>query len=134
MNIIIDTNVIISSLCFPSSKPRQAFDLARKIGSLVFSNDTLSELTDVLNRKKFDTYIDINLRVQFINELQSVSKIFNVTEKLEVSRDTKDNIFLELALSADSKYIITGDNDLLVLNPYAGIQIINPSDFLNTFL
>ena len=44
-------------------------------------------------------------------------------------RDPKDNFLLELAVSAEADYIITGDKDLLVLNPYKNINIVSANDF-----
>jgi hypothetical protein len=51
-------------------------------------------------------------------------------EEIKECRDEKDNNFLELAVSGNSDFIITGDNDLLVLNPFRNIQIITPKSFL----
>ncbi|PIV58937.1 MAG: putative toxin-antitoxin system toxin component, PIN family, partial [Bacteroidetes bacterium CG02_land_8_20_14_3_00_31_25] len=35
--------------------------------------------------------------------------------------------------SANAKFIITGDNDLLILNPFKNISIITPAEFLEVF-
>lgn len=61
MNIVFDTNVIISSLCFPLSIPRQSFDIARKNANIIISQETWDELSNKLMNKKFDTYIDLSL-------------------------------------------------------------------------
>jgi predicted nucleic acid-binding protein len=42
-------------------------------------------------------------------------------------------MFLELAISADAKTIVTRDADLLVLHPFKGISIITVSDFLRSY-
>jgi predicted nucleic acid-binding protein len=49
-----------------------------------------------------------------------------VAHKVEICRDPKDNKFLELALSAGAEMIITGDDDLRVLDPFQGIRILTP--------
>lgn len=49
-----------------------------------------------------------------------------------VSRDPKDDLFLATAVSSGAQYIVTEDEDLLVLNPYRGIRILNALDFLQT--
>jgi len=41
----------------------------------------------------------------------------------------KDNKFLDLAICGQVQYIITGDQDLLILNSFSGIYIINPKQF-----
>lgn len=50
-----------------------------------------------------------------------------------ISRDPKDDKFLELAKSAHADCIVTKDDDLLVLHPFDGIPILNVTDFLNRF-
>ncbi|MBY0436421.1 MAG: putative toxin-antitoxin system toxin component, PIN family, partial [Cyclobacteriaceae bacterium] len=47
--------------------------------------------------------------------------------------DADDNKLLELAVATKAACIITGDKDLLALNPFRGVSIITPSDFLNKF-
>ena len=47
-----------------------------------------------------------------------------------VCRDPKDDRILELALNGDAGVIVTGDMDLLVLNPFRGVRIVTPTEFL----
>lgn len=58
------------------------------------------------------------------------SEFIDIIEEIKECRDEKDNKFLELAISGNADFIITGDNDLLVLNPFRTIQIITPKSFL----
>lgn len=53
-----------------------------------------------------------------------------MTEQIDECRDLKDNKYLELALSGQVECIVTGDDDLLVLNPWRGIKILNVQEFL----
>jgi len=133
MNILLDTNVIISALCFPFSKPRKAFDLAIKNGNLLTSEDTFNELKTVLLKQKFDTYIELSLRQEFLKQYSKLCKTVQISQKIDICRDKKDNKFLELALNGNADYIITGDSDLLILNPFENIKIITPDSYLNTF-
>lgn len=50
--------------------------------------------------------------------------------KLDVCRDKKDNMVLELAIEGNAILIVSGDDDLLSLNPFKGIQIITARAFL----
>jgi len=50
-----------------------------------------------------------------------------------VCRDPKDDSILECALVARSKMLITGDKDLLVLHPWAGISILSPREYLSRY-
>ena len=52
---------------------------------------------------------------------------------IDICRDPKDNKFLELAVSGKADFIITGDQDLLVLNPFRNIEIITINEFLTRF-
>ena len=47
-------------------------------------------------------------------------------------RDPADNMFLELAVEGQADIIISGDNDLLSLNPFRGIKIITAAEFLKS--
>jgi putative PIN family toxin of toxin-antitoxin system len=51
-------------------------------------------------------------------------------ETISECRDPKDNKFLELAVCGKADFIISGDEDLLVLNPFRNIQMITPDSFL----
>ena len=57
-----------------------------------------------------------------------------VTETVAAGRDPKDNKYLALAHEAQGACIVTGDKDLLVLNPYRGIPILTPRQFLDALL
>jgi putative PIN family toxin of toxin-antitoxin system len=63
----------------------------------------------------------------------STSELVSITEKIAVCRDEKDNKFLELAVSSNANIIVTGDLDLLVLNPFQAIEIVTPDIFIDRF-
>ncbi len=50
--------------------------------------------------------------------------------KIQACRDAKDDKFLEVAVSGHGTHIVTGDSDLLALNPFQGIEILAPHRFL----
>ena len=50
--------------------------------------------------------------------------------KLRLVFDTKDNKFLELAVNGKADYLISGDRDLLILNPFQEISILSPQAFM----
>ncbi len=58
-----------------------------------------------------------------------------IEPKIEITecRDPKDNKFLELAVAGNADCIVTGDKDLLVLDPFRNIRIITPKEFLDQF-
>lgn len=130
MNIILDTNIIISAVCFPFSKPRQILNLAKENGKILLSDATFDELKGTLLKIKFDKYINKELRLSFLSEFKKISQIVSITDNFTLCRDSKDDKFLDLAACGLADYLITGDSDLLVLNPFGQTQIINPESFL----
>jgi hypothetical protein len=54
-----------------------------------------------------------------------------IEESINICRDPKDDKFLELAFSGKADFIVTGDQDLLVLNPFRNIEIITANVFLS---
>ncbi|MBH8551785.1 putative toxin-antitoxin system toxin component, PIN family [Nostocaceae cyanobacterium CENA357] len=127
---VFDTNVLISAFLFSQSKPRQALDKAQDIGVIVLSNNVLSELEEVLYRPKFDKYLTKERRQEFLEYLTENAQFIDVTEKINECRDPKDNKYLELAVSGKAECIVTGDDDLLVLKPWRGIEILTVQEFL----
>jgi uncharacterized protein len=130
---VFDTNAIISGLLLPESKPRQAFDRAQDQGSILISIPILAELNDVLSRKKFDRYLPEEKRKRFLAVLARDAQLVEITERIAECRDPKDNRFLELAVCGNADCLISGDNDLLELNPFRGIAILKPDEFLKKF-
>jgi predicted nucleic acid-binding protein len=61
------------------------------------------------------------------------STLVEVFETIRVCRDPKDNMLLELAVSGKADVIVTGDTDLLVLNPFKNIAILQPVAFLTAY-
>ncbi len=128
--IVIDTNVYISFLLKGDSLPGQAVEYVLLHDTPVISGDTEKELFRKLLNPKFDRYVSLDTRMGFFDiVIRRADKVF---PDLTVNdcRDPEDNKFLELAVSSQANYIITGDKDLLILNPYQSIQIVTPRDFL----
>jgi uncharacterized protein len=66
-------------------------------------------------------------------EAQAIIKIVTVSHTVTICRDSKDDMYLELALSGKADCIVTNDLDLLVLNPFENIPIITPKEFLEKY-
>jgi len=116
---------------FWTSIPAQALRKARKNGfKIIASQYTLTELYDTLLNSKFDKYVTESKRIEFYNIYESALQIIPVTTTVIACRDPKDDMFLELAVSGNANIIVTGDKDLLALNPFRGIQIISPKEFI----
>ncbi len=131
--LVFDTNSIISALILPASLSRRCLEKADKNGQLIFSKETLSELNEVLIRSKFDKYISLEDRLEAIERLEARGEIVEISSNFIDCRDPKDNKFLNLAFDGAAGCIVTGDQDLLILNPFQNIPIISASHFLNYF-
>jgi len=129
--IVLDSNVILSAALFKQSSPRQALDKAAVSGQVLMSNEIIGELQDIFNRPKFDKYSSKQVRNEFLNDFLAVVENVEIVEKITICRDRKDDKFLELAVNGNANYIITGDQDLLVLHPFQNIAIISVSDYMS---
>jgi uncharacterized protein len=130
---VVDTNLIVSTMLFSQSLPAQALAHILKIGKLLQSNETASELTTVVGRSKFNKYVPLEKRLFFLNDLLAHAQFVVVTSEITVCRDPKDNKFLDLAVDGLATCIVSGDQDLLVLHPFEKISILTASDFLATY-
>lgn len=134
--VVIDTNVWISGLLSASGAPAQLTRQAVRSGRPVFSAETFAELRERLWRPKFDRYITLEQRKRFLLDLESIACWVNVPPTIAgqpLCRDPADDKFLHLALAAGANWLITGDQDLLVLadSPAAqGVRILSPAEAL----
>jgi putative PIN family toxin of toxin-antitoxin system len=118
LRCVFDTNVLVSALLLPDFRPRKALDFALQSGDVLLSFATLAEVNEVLNRKQFQRYVDEELIRAFLAALTRETQWVDVDMEVKACRDPKDDKFLEVAVSGHATHIITGDNDLLMLNPF----------------
>ncbi len=130
---VVDTNVFISALLIKKSIPFQVVIIAVKLGKILYSDATYAELQQVLFRRKFDKYLTLEERNIFLFKLANDSPSIEIQEEIQACRDVKDDKFLELAVNGNADVIVTGDTDLLVLNPFRKIEIITPEMFVSRF-
>jgi putative PIN family toxin of toxin-antitoxin system len=97
---------------------------------VLLSFAALAELYEVLSRKQLRRYIDDGDIRNFLAALTAETEWVDVDTRIAVCRDPKDDKFLELAVSGRATHVISGDADLLVLNPFRGIAILSPRSFL----
>ena len=90
----------------------------------------LAELCEVLSREQFRRYIDEEDIRNFVAVLTREAEWVEVNVRITACRDPKDDKFLELAVSGLGTCIVSGDSDLLALNPFQGIAILTPQEFL----
>ena len=132
MRYVFDTNVIISSLLFEGSNPDLAIRYALQNGNILFSLELIEEIDEVLSRAKFRKYITDQEREEFLDSFIDRGILIEVVDVVNECRDAKDDKILELSLSGKADLIISGDKDLLVLNPFRSIQIQSVDQFLKS--
>ena len=129
MKVVIDTNVYVSGILWNGNESK-IVDMCMD-GTL--ENHTsigiLLEVERVLSYRKFnltDEEMDKLLKIYF-----SFSRLVSVNYKSDIkSRDPADNKILECAITSEVDYIISGDQDLLVMKEVEGIRILKSRDFL----
>lgn len=77
---VFDANVLVSAFLFSQSKPRQALDKAQNIGIILLTDSVLTDLQKVLSRPKFDRYITLSKRKEFLEILVETAEFINITE------------------------------------------------------
>ena len=83
-----------------------------------------------LHSPKFDPYVRRERRDALLERAASLVEIIAVLQPIRASRGAKDDKFLEAAVNGRADVIVTGDKDLLVLNPFRGVAIVTPAEYL----
>jgi uncharacterized protein len=133
LRVVIDTNILVSSILINSSTPDRAFKKAKELGIILFSDSTFQELQEILNRSKFDKYVSLSIRTQFLATFKLEAESIKIDQTIKECRDPKDDTILEVAINGKATHIITGDQDLLELHPFRGVAILTPKQFLEIF-
>jgi putative PIN family toxin of toxin-antitoxin system len=127
--VVVDTNVLLSAAPAPNGVPAELIDWLLTHGRLVFSPETFAELETRIWKPKFDRYLPVERRKRLLRELNASAQWFEVPPviaELSFSRDTKDDIFVHLAMTAQVNRLISGDDDLLCLHPLGALHILSP--------
>ncbi|MBI5729733.1 MAG: putative toxin-antitoxin system toxin component, PIN family [Ignavibacteriales bacterium] len=130
MKVVVDSNIWISVLI---NKSYRSFikELIEKDIRIISSRDQLEEISSVLTRPKISGRIQRQHIKEFLILFLKTVELVEIKETVNDCREEKDNFILETALSGNVNYIITTDDDLLVMNPYKGIEILTVTEFQN---
>lgn len=127
---MIDANAVVSAALKAESVPEQALKLARLRCTICLSADVRSEIGRVLERPRFSSRIPQARIASILALLDEGARWAEPVAVVTDCRDAKDNRYLELALAAAASIIVSGDMDLLVLDPWRGIRIMTPAEFV----
>ena len=130
VRVLLDTNILISALGF-GSIPRKIFLLAleKKIQA-VTSPILLAELGEVISKK----FPKLSPQLPAVEKI--IKKSFLTVQPksvINILKDTDDNRVLEAAIKGNCSFIITGDEELLELGLFEGIEILAASGFLERY-
>lgn len=126
MKLLLDTNVLIATLVAHGAGSDLLEHCVRR-HVVISSRPLLDELEDVLTRKFHQRPVDLRAAVRLFEETFTLV----VPEALEppVCRDADDDVVLATARTGECDAIVTGDQDLLVLDPFHGIRVLPPAGF-----
>ena len=129
MRVVLDTNVLVSAALKQKSMPGMAALVVERRGGLLKSRVTEQQLFEVIARPYFASLIDPETQ-DWLKTLMAAAEMVTIIERIAVCRDPTDDKFLELAVNGHADLIVTGDGDLLVLNPFREIPIVTPAAFV----
>ncbi len=133
--VVLDTNILVSAALWPTSVPAQALQIAVARMNWVCSDESVQELQAVLLRPKFERWAPATLRQSFVDFVRRHAEpTLVLPEQLAVARgvcrDPDDALFLALALAADARWLVSGDEDLLTLQHWQGVRIVDAAQFV----
>ena len=128
IRLVIDTNIWISFLIGKTLAGLTEAIIENNV-TILFSTELFDEVIEVLQRPKFRRYFSQEDIQELISLIHSRVAWIEINNRFDDCRDPKDNFLLDLAVAGEADYLISGDDDLLVLNPYQDIEIVNYKEF-----
>ena len=132
MRIIIDTNILISGLYFHGLPKKLLSEIDLEKFNLCVNDEIILEYIDKIDNKfsKSKYILDKDLRKKIFGSFEKFDKVSD----LKICRDPKDDKFINCAIDAKAIYIVSGDNDLLTIKNFEGIEIVTAREFYNKYL
>ncbi len=128
MKIVVDTNVIVSGIFF-NGKPRELLrECFNGKYEIICTKEIFLEYVETI--EKLAKRYKQRVREEIIPILLDNVTIIENVDDGKYSRDPDDDKFINCAKSSGAKYVITGDNDLLVLEKIGDIRLLTVADFL----
>jgi|TergutMp193P3_1026864.scaffolds.fasta_scaffold287108_1 putative PIN family toxin of toxin-antitoxin system len=129
MKLVLDTNIFVSAFYW-GGNPQKIIDrIVDGMDELYISNEILDEIAATMARPKFKTRPEIIDR--YIRSMEKIGKKVFITGKIRgICRDKDDDDKIECGIQSGADYLITGDDDLLVLKNYRQIKFITAQEYL----
>ena len=116
MRVVVDTNVFVSAALKDRSVPAIAVYLVAQHHILLKSSATEDQLFAVLGRPYLAALISPTA-LEWLRQVFATAEVVTIGERIVACRDPTDDKFLEVAVSGKADLVLTGDADLLALNP-----------------
>lgn len=129
---MLDTNVLISALLFPSKKFDSIMEYIFAEHELVLSSYVVEELKRVVRRKFPKKEADIE-RLLFLMSFEYVYTPDEIDRELFIIRDVKDYPVLYTAIIEDVDILITGDKDFADIEVEKP-EIVTPTEFVERYI
>lgn len=130
--LIVDTNVWISFLIGKHLGKLHHY-IANDTVCIISCEEQLRELFAVFEKPKIQKLFNKQQVEEFFDLFYESSIFFPIKSKVTLCRDAKDNFLLSLAIDGNADFLITGDNDLLILETIEKTKILNFNDFDTIF-
>jgi uncharacterized protein len=131
--VVIDTNIWLSAAISKSGAPAQVVRRVLQNGVPVFSKATFAELEARIWKPKFDRYLSMDTRRAILHDANAVAHWVDIPADLAAktySRDPDDDKFIHTALAASAAWLVTGDQDLLVIETPLPVRILTAGEAL----
>lgn len=128
MRLVVDTNIFISAVLKEASWPGVVVRWLDRFGGLLKTPATEREVFTVLARPRIAEDI-LPLHTARVQRIFAAAELVPIITPVSGCRDPKDDKFLELAVNGRADLIVSGDEDLLILDSFQGIPIITPAIF-----
>jgi putative PIN family toxin of toxin-antitoxin system len=129
MKLVLDPNIFISAFYWGGNPQKILSRIIEGIDELYISNEILDEIIAVMERPQFKTNDEIIDK--YIKTIEKIGKkVFTEGKIKGICRDKDDDNKIECGIVCKADFIITGDDDLLVLEKYQDVQIITPKGYL----
>ncbi len=129
IKVIIDTNLWISFLIGKQLANLKTLLIEQTIKP-IFSQQLLDEIRLVTQRPKLQKYFPPAKVKELLDFLMIVGSCIEIQSSVNICRDAKDNYLLALAKDSQANFLITGDQDLLILQQFELTKIVTYQEFL----
>ena len=130
IKLVVDTNLWISFLI---SRSYAKLDKILKAGlvRLIFSTELIEEFIEVVERPKFKKIFASSDISNLFTDIYLYADFIEVTTSVQICRDKKDNFLLALCQDGNADFLLTGDEDLLILRKFGKTRIMTLAEYLD---